>query len=65
MLYIISTIHDNTNNIITYRGFDTYSDSCMGLSPDNLRDAISNNKIQLVNATIQKGNIVLKDWVKV
>ena len=62
MLYIIGTVHDNTNNINIYRGFDTYSDSYMELSPDNLRDAILNNKMQIVNATIQNGNIALKDW---
>ena len=63
MLYIVGTVND-TKQIVVYRGFDTYSESAMTLQPDRLKEVILNNKIHVVNATIQNGNIVLKDWGK-
>ena len=62
MLYIISTIQHNPERDITYKGFDTYSDSVMTLRGDILKNAILNNNIQVVNASIQGGNIAIKDW---
>ena len=62
MIYIINKSQNGDKDTIKYRGFDTYSDSVMVMGQHILKGAILDNKIQVMNASIQNENIVIKDW---
>ena len=62
MLYIVNTVQNINADDVKYRMFDTYSDSFMFVDQNILKDIISNNKAQVINANIQNGGIVLRDW---
>ena len=62
MLYIICIQKDKNGKITGYRSFETSSESTLEITPDLLKDIIINNMIQVVNASIQNNDIVLKDW---
>lgn len=62
MIYIISTVHNKEGDIRAYIGFDTLSDSTMSLSVNYLKNILLNNKILVVNASIEDEDIILKAW---
>ena len=64
MLYIISVIKHNPEKKTVYKGFETCSESIMTMQEHILKEVILNNQIQVINATIQNDNIVIKDWGK-
>ena len=63
MIYIMSTIKSVTaTGMHSYKGFDTSTESLIAMRDDILKCIIQNTQIQVVNASIQRGNIVIKDW---
>ena len=62
MVYIISLVKNSIGKIVEYTGFDTYSDSVMDITPDELKCIILNTNMQVVNAGVQNGEITLKKW---
>ena len=63
MIYITSTLKSSAGaGMNFYRGFDTSTDSQIVVGKSILKCIILGTKIQVVNASIQKGNIVIKDW---
>ena len=62
MLYIISVLNYPKLGT-TYMALDTCSDSVVGISSEFLKNIIQYTKTQVVNASIQNDNIVIKKWV--
>ena len=62
MIYIICTEHDKNGDVKSYYGFDTCAESDMSMSVKLLKTIIISNKIMVVNASLNNGNIVIKDW---
>ena len=64
MLYVICLIQSNSKKATHYRLFDTSSDSPMLVSEAELKDIISNNRSQVVNAYILNDNVTVKRWLR-
>ena len=58
MIYIISTLIEKNS----YVGLETCSNSKIVLNDIELRDLILNTRIQVINASLQGNNIVIRDW---
>ena len=64
MIYIICLLEIENDTVTKYRILDTCSNSTMIVKPNALKELISSDEIQVVNASIKNNNIVLKDWAK-
>ena len=62
MIYVISLVKDLNNEIANYRVFDDLSQSFMTLNKESLTCILLNTEIQVVNATIQNKDIIVKSW---
>ena len=62
MIYILSTTKSANNDELSYGIFDTYSESTMTIGPNVLWELILSTKIQVVNASIKSGEVILKNW---
>ena len=60
MVYIICIQKDAKDKIMGYRAFETSSESALELTTDSLKSILMNNVIQVVNASIQNDNVVIK-----
>ena len=63
MLYIRALVTNHTDSVVAYKAYDTYSRSTAVLRRDLLTDILVNNKMQVVNASIQNNAIVIRNWV--
>ena len=62
MIYVIALVKDLNNEIVNYRVFEDLSQSFMTLDKESLTCILLNTKIQVVNATIQNKDIIVKSW---
>ena len=63
MLYIIYMQKKDDSNNTLYKIFDTHSESLMSIETDLLTEIILNTKMHVVNASIQNGKILVKNWI--
>ena len=62
MIYIICVIKHITGGATYYRGFETCTESTLVMTSTKLIHILKNTKIQIVNASLQGDNVVLKKW---
>ena len=63
MIYVICIKGCISGKILSYRVFDTHSNSEMDLTTDQLKGMISNNLVKVANARLQNNEIIIKHWV--
>ena len=63
MIYIVGKVKNKKEEVISYVGFDTCTDSPMPITVNLLKHIITNTKIKVINATVKDNNIIIKKWI--